>query len=134
MQIRQHRPVAVDSSTIPLSLYGFYAAPLQTQPECIITHSFCQGKIAFGSLPPVGGFAATFACANMTLLFPAIPLVIRIATFILMRRSCRSPEKSFRETEQTLLFHVPPLRTVRVNQSLVCGFSAQISHHRRGKV
>src|SRR5690349_4469150 len=108
MQIRQHRPIAVDSSAVPHALCGFNAAPLQAQPQCIQTHVFGQRKIAFGFLPPVGGFAAAFTCANMTLLFPAMPLIICIAAFILMRRSCRPPEKSRREAEYALLFHAPP--------------------------
>src|SRR5579859_3807329 len=101
-QIDQHRSIAINRHVLPVPLGRLNATPFDTQAQRVILHLLGQGKIALGLLPPVTGIPARLTGQNMPRLFPAMPLVSGIASLALMGRGCSSPQKTIRETENTL--------------------------------
>jgi len=86
---RRHAVTVALIGLVLTGISGYYAAvhlTIDTDIDKLLDPNlpWRQREVAFGVLPPVGRFTAGFACEDMALLLPAIPLVIRIVPFALM--------------------------------------------------
>ena len=91
VQILQQFAIALDSRTIPAPFFRLDATPFKAQAQRVILHLLGQLKIHLSLPPPVASSTTAIAREDMSLLLPAIPLVIGIVALTLVRSGGSAP-------------------------------------------
>ena len=99
-QAANHLAVAVERLMIEAAGIWLYAAPFDAESVGIEAQSLHQIKVIFGVLPPVAGEAALITVVDCArLLLEVGPLVVAVATFVLVCRGGCAPEEIWRESQ-----------------------------------
>ena len=91
--------VTPDGLIVPDTFAGLDAAPFHGHAVGILSHHPGCFQIRLGVVPPVAGVAGGLTAIDVAIVFPRMPVVVRVAAFHLMRGGRAAPTESGWEVE-----------------------------------